>query len=454
MNTSHTHGRTARWRARAASTAWVAALAWAAALPLAAQGATDALQELRRLVDAGQFEAAHQRAGQQASLQGSPHYDFLAGLAAVNAGHYAQGVLALERHLVAVPANDRARLELARGCYELGDYVRARREFEFVLRYSPPKEVQATIQKYLDAMQTRELISSRASSRTFVEVGLGYDSNVNAGTTNTLMETLGGLIALTDPAARESGSSVVQARAGTQWVRRVDASLAVFAGADLDQKSNPQAPTYDTRNLAAYAGFSVSRGPGLYRMTLSDGQFQLDGAKYRNTLSVTGEGQYSLASGYLLNGVAQYAELAHANDNQVRDSRLATLGGGLQKTLQAPWRPTLGLQLTLAEEHNLRIRDDLSRNATALRLSLAASPNERLGLSLGLSSQQNRFGLADVAVGTVREDHTQVLDLGANYLWSRNWLLRAELQVTDNSSNQALYSYRRSFFALHTRYLF
>jgi tetratricopeptide (TPR) repeat protein len=427
------------------------------ALALSAHAAGETgLTELRRLVEAGQFEAAYQMAQTQAQdkQQAGPHLDFLLGLSAVNSGHFAQGVVALERHLAAVPANDRARLELARASYELGDYLRARREFEFVLRYNPPKDVQVNVQKYLDAMQTRDIGTSRATSRSYVQIGAGYDSNVNAGTYANQMDSLGGPVPLTDPAARETGSSFTQIVAGTQWVRRVDSNLAVFAGGDFDHKGNPDASAYDTSNIGGYGGFSLSRGPGLYRMTLSESQFQLNNQKYRNTLSLTGEGQYTLESGYLLNAVAQYSELSHANANLIRDSKLTTLGGGVQKTLAAPWRPTLGVQLTQAHEGNLHMRDDLSRDATTLRVSLAASPSERLGLSMGLSGQQNKFGQADLAIGTVRNDQTQTLDLGVNYLWSRNWLLRFDAQLTDNQSNQALYTYRRSFVGLHTRYLF
>lgn len=412
------------------------------------------LNELRRLVDAGQYEAAFQYARQQSSLQGSPHYDFLLGVASVNAGHYAEGVLALERHLSAVPANDRARLELAKGCYELGDYARARREFEFVLRYQPPKDVQANIQKYLDAMQTRDVITSRTSSRSYLDLGLGHDSNVNAGTYNTQIDLLSGPVLLNDPASAETGSDFSQISAGTQWVKRVDGSLAVFAGLDLEQKTNPSASSSDTTNLGAYMGFSVNTGPALYRMTLSENHLRVNGDKYRNTLSVTGEGQYSLGQGYMLTGVGQYSELAHAQANAVRDSKMMTLGGGLQRTFQSAWRPSLGLQVSLAEEDNLHLRYDLSRNVTTARLSLAASPTERLAISAGLSNQQSHFVQADIAFGTERQDTTLGLDLGLNYLWSRNWLLRAELQLSDNASNQALYSYRRTLLGLHTRYLF
>lgn len=424
---------------------------------LAAHAATvgdQGLTELRRLVDGGQFEAAFKLAGTQTGMLGSPHYDFLLGLAAVNSGHVAQGVLALERHLVVVPANDRARLELAKGYYELGDYFRARQEFEFVLRYNPPKEVQINVQKYLDAMQTREVITARASSRSYLELGVGRDSNVNAGTYKSQIDLISGTVPLTDPGASQAQSPFVEFTGGTQWLRRVDAGLAVFAGLDFDLKHNPQATQYNTTNLGAYSGFSVGKGPVLYRLTLSDGQLRVNGEKYRNTLSLTGEGQFSLGQGFTATGVVQYSELAHADVNAVRDARMLTLGGGVQKTYASAWRPTLGLQLTYAKESNLHLREDLSRNALTTRLSLAANPTERVSISAGLSRQQSTFGMADIAFGTVRDDAMWSVDLGLNYLWDRHWLLRADVQYSDNESNQGLYSYRRSLVGLRSRYLF
>lgn len=426
-----------------------------AGLGVQASAATDqGLGELRRLVDAGQYEAAFKLASTQTGLMGSPHFDFLMGVAAVNSGHLAQGVLALERHLAVVPANDRARLDLAKGYYDLGDYFRARQEFEFVLRYNPPKDVQANVQKYLDAMQTREVITSRTSSRSYIEIGAGSDSNVNAGTYENQIDLLTGPVFITDPASSEAKSPFVQVTGGTQWLRRVDAGLAVFAGLDFDLKHNPDATQYDTANLGAYTGFSVAKGAGLYRLTFSEGQLRVNDEKYRNTMSLTGEGQFSLGQGYSASGVAQYSELAHAQVNEVRDARMLTLGGGVQRTFQSAWRPTLGVQVTYAKEFNLHLREDLSRKVFTTRLSLAASPTEQVSVSAGLSRQQSSFGLADIAFGTVREDTMWSADVGVNYLWNRNWLIRADLQTTDNESNQGLYSYRRTVVGLRSRYLF
>jgi thioredoxin-like negative regulator of GroEL len=39
------------------------------------------------------------------------------------------------------PNNPEFAADLARAYFDLGDYVRARQEFEFVLRYNPPAEV-------------------------------------------------------------------------------------------------------------------------------------------------------------------------------------------------------------------------------------------------------------------------------------------------------------------------
>ena len=428
--------------------AFVLATGLTAPLPAAA-GVVD---DLRKLVDAGQYEAAFTLGAKHPDQAGNPHFDFLYGLAAVNANQRAKGVLALERHLLAVPANDRARLELAKAYFDMGDYTRARQEFEFVLRYSPPKEVQNNIQRYLDQMSSREAASAKVSSRVYVEWGGGHDTNVNAGTYNDAI--LGQPLAPDDP-ARAGKSLFSQFMAGGQWFRRIDPALSVFGGADLDWKHNPSASEFNTQNLGGYMGFSVQKGPNQYKLSLSDGQMWVDGDAYRNTLSVTGEAvRYGVGDGYVLSGVAQYAELNYADDFEDSDANMVTLGGGVQRTLDALWRPTLGLNVSWAREENQNLRDWLSRDFVTARFTLAANPNPQLALSLGLSLTQSDFAEVDLAFGTTRRDQTAVVDAGINYLIDKHWMLRTDLQFTENRSNQDLYDYRRTLFGVRGRYLF
>ncbi len=426
------------------------------ALSLSAAASADdqVLRELRRLVESNQHAAAYQLAEQHAALAGNPHFDFLYGLAAVNSRKLPQGVLALERHLSVVPANDRARLELARSYYELGEYARARQEFEFVLRYNPPKDVQANIQRYLDAMRTRESIGSRAASRSYLELAGGHDSNVNLGTYNDQVRLNTGILAPIDPSSGGKSSAYVRLAGGTQWSKRIDARLAVYAGADFDLKHNPSATRFDSGNLGGYLGFSVLKGKGLYRLSLADGQTWIDGNRYRNTLSLAGESQHSVGSGYTLTGLAQYADMSFSGTSSYLDAKVFTLGAGVQKTLQSPWRPTLGARVSWSREDNANNRDDLDREVFTTRLSLNASPSERVRVNFDLAYQTSDFGARDVFFGTTRADQTWMAEAGINYLATRNWLLRADVSYTDNDSNQDLYAHRRTLWSLRGRYLF
>ena len=417
--------------------------------------APDALATLRRLVDSGGYEQAYQLGREHEDWKGNPHFDFLFGVAAINSSHFPEGLLALERHLAAVPANDRARLELAKGYFELGDFGRSRQEFEFVLRYNPPEDVRTNIRRYLDAMRTRDGAAPRATSRAYLEAGAGYDSNVNSGTYLTRIPFFNGVVDIAPgSSALAVGAAYWQVRGGGQVLRRVSPSLAVFAGGDLEFKRQPDAAAFDTTNANGYLGFSVLRGATLYRLSLADSVLFVDDDKYRNTLSLTGEAQYSLGNDYTLNGVAQYAELGHASNNAIRDSKLTTLGVGARKTLNMAWRPGIGLQFAYSREDNLEKRDDLSRGLYSARLSLSASPMERLGLNLGLGWQSSRYNAVDAAFGTTREDTMWQADLGANYALAPSWTLRAEYQWMDNQSNQSLYTFKRELIGLKTQYTF
>jgi tetratricopeptide (TPR) repeat protein len=424
-----------------------------ACLEASAAAPATPIDKLRELVELSQYQDAYRFAKDQVASHGNPHFDFLYGLAAIQAGHAPEGVLALERHLSAVPANDRARVELARGYFDMGDLARARKEFEFVLRYNPPEAVQANIRRYLEMMQTRDT-GLRHSSKAYIEVGGGHDSNVNAGTYNREIDLLSGPVVISDPNSREVGASYREISAGFHWVRRAAPDLAIFAQADVNGKEQSSAAQFDSTGIRAQLGFSKVKAPWLYRMSVSKHVLAVDSAKYRDTLAVTGEAQYSAGGGLTAYGFGQYAELRHQASNALRDARQVTLGTGVLQTLDMSIRPTIGLVASYTQDDNAGIRDDLSRGMTTLRATFAANLADHLAFSSGVSRQQSRYGLPDIVFGSVREDRTVSWDAGLNYALSPNWSVRMEYQNTDNVSNQNLYSYTRQLWALRTRYAF
>lgn len=110
---------------------------------------------------------------------GTPLFDFYFGIAARNAGIPGEGVLALERYLLHFPDNRSALFHLARGYFILGEDDRAREEFSSLLTDAPGKERESIID-FLDAIRARES-RYRPTSSAYVELGSGFDSNINSG---------------------------------------------------------------------------------------------------------------------------------------------------------------------------------------------------------------------------------------------------------------------------------
>src|SRR3990172_1342356 len=97
--------------------------------------------EIKALLDQGNSAEAYALAKKYPNELGSPGFDLYFGIAAIDTGHAGEGVLALERYIANFPANQSARLELARGYFVLGDDARAREEFDAVRKTNPPADV-------------------------------------------------------------------------------------------------------------------------------------------------------------------------------------------------------------------------------------------------------------------------------------------------------------------------
>ena len=426
-----------------------------AACLAAGPAAAAPLDDLRRLVESSQFEQAVMLGQRHPELIGDVHFDFLYGVAAISAARVPEGLLALERHLSAVPANDRARLELARGYFLLGEYARARAEFEFVLRYNPPAGVRRNIEGFLNAMQLRDTGRRLGSARLYLEAGLGHDSNVNGGTDLDELQLVFGSISLVGSPSQGVADGFAYLAAGGQQTLRVSPRFSVFAGADIDHRENFKRREYNQSNLAFNAGFTQLRGEALYRLTLGLGELRVGDRRYRDTLSVGGEASLTLGPQRMLTRFAQVFDHRHAGEDAVRDARAVTVGAMFTQNFPAlAGAPQAGLRLSWTAETNARLRDDLSRDVPLLRAFGSVSPAERLRLAGGLTVYAQKYRAADIGFGSTRSDTALNLDLTATYAVDPQWTVRAEWQSFWNRSNQDLYDSDRHSLAVKTRYQF
>lgn len=422
---------------------------------LAAHGAAFAAtaDEVKLLLEKGDAAGAYAIAKKHPDQLGNPAFDFYFGVAAIDSGHAGEGVLALERYIINFPENRQARLELARGYFVLGENLRAREEFAGVLQTSPPPDVIANIDRYLDAIRARES-AYRTTTGAYLEFGIGNDSNINGGVDNPNVSLPGlGLVTIA-PAGVETRRSYAQLTAGANVSVPVSPGVAVFGSISGDYKLHDASREFDQDNLGVAGGVSYLAEKNLLRGTLSYGTMGVDYRRFRDVAALTGEWIHQLDELQAFGGSLQYAKLDYAGVNDVRTSDLYGAGATYRRALIGPWRPLLAFNASYSIEDNDRNRDDLGRDIYALRAGISASPAPRWSVGGGIGVQLSDYDALDGLFGTTRRDRYLSIDAALSYAYSRNFSLRGELLLSTNRSNIDLYDYRRNVVAVKLRHEF
>ena len=431
----------------AALLAQTGALAWAAPA-----------DELRSLVQKGRSAEAYAAGTRHPAELGDPDFDFYFGVAAIDSGHAGEGVIVLERYLARFPADDRARFDLARGYYALGELLRAREEFETVARHRPPPDREATIERFLDSIQAQASRHASASSL-YLDIGEVVDSNVipgigsaapNVHLLDNLLSAPGG-----GNGGRKDGDSFMLAGAGARFTRPVAQALSLHGGLTYEGKYRIDAfdRQLDQEALGGYGGLALLQGRDLYRANLSYSALAVDSNRYRNIAALGGEWQRQMDELNTLSLFAQYAALAYPAD-RVRDSDIYALGAGWRRAFVQRYQPVMQLQALFGREKSAAspLRDDLSRDLYSLRAGVSTSPWPGWGLSGGLSYTTSRFVAPDPALAVTRGDDYYGLDAGLSYRWSSQLTLRADYLHADNRSNLESYKYGRDVLTLRMHY--
>ncbi len=222
------------------------------------------LKQAQVLLAAGQArEAWELLAPLELDAAGSPDFDYLYGLAALDSGRQAEAIPALERVLAREPDFAGARMELARARFELGDYRLARVQFDYLLTQSPSPATRAVIDRYLLAMD-EGLVATASARRRFlpyVEIGTGWDSNANASTDSNSF----GPVVL-DSNNVETDSTFVELAGGFQHGLATEPDGVVISAGRVSYRLNPDARFVDQALVSL--GTAGQKSWGATRATL------------------------------------------------------------------------------------------------------------------------------------------------------------------------------------------
>jgi hypothetical protein len=410
--------------------------------------------ELRTLVEKGRAAEAYAAGRLQPGAPGDSEFDYYFGVAAIDSGHAGEGVRALERFLERHPGHDRARFDLARGYYALGELLRARDAFETVLAHRPTPERRATIERFLDAIQAQDWRHASASSL-YVDIGAGFDSDMPAGIGASALEPplLDGL--LLSPGGAKRGSSFLLAGAGARFARPLAGPVSLQGGLRYDGRyqSNGFDRQFDQEALGGYGGVTLLHGQDLYRANLSYAALAVDTNHYRNISALGGEWQRQVDELNSYSLFAQYAALDYPAA-AASNSDVYAVGAGWRQAFVQRYQPVVRLQALVGRERSSAspARDDLSRDLYSLRAGVSTTPWPGWGVSGGLSYTASRFLGPDPSLGATRRDDYIGLNAGLSYRWSRQLTLRADYLHSDNRSRLDAYKYGRDVLTVRMHY--
>lgn len=413
---------------------------------------------------------------------GDPAYDYLLGLAAIDAGEFTRAVFALERVLATQPSHPQARAEIARAYFLMGENRTAREEFQAVKAANPPVEVAATVDRFLSALDARQS-GQRSGFTGFLEAGFGHDSNINAatGAGTFAIPAFGGLVFNQTAGAGRSSGWFSTIAAGVSGRRVIDAQWSLFANLSANRRYNQHLDRFDTGTYGADGGVVHRRDDHDFTVALQTQVFDLDERRFRNAIGGLAQWRYNVSSTQQFSAYAQWTRLTYpagytinnptttptyaSTSNDQGNANRKVLGVAWASSLQGPLAPVVyaglygGTEILMTRlgeapgdpvgyNHHRGHRVTGARVGGEIRLS-----PEWSGFA-NASYEDRRYAGLDPLFLVHRHDEEANLRVGASFTPNRNWTLTPQISMTENRSPVVINAYRRSMISATLRYDF
>ena len=411
-----------------------------------------AIRQAEALLNAGNYEAAYQQLlPLEKTLAGQLEFDVLLGSAAVESGHYTEGMFALERALAVEPDHQVARAKAAKAHFFLGEVASSKTEFSYLLNHNPSAETARAIEKYLSAIDKAMGLSTTYHG--FLEAGLGWDSNVNSATgANTIaVPVFGGLnFELADDAKKKSDSFFnVSGGAGL----RIPATehMAYIGNVQFAKRVNQTYHAFETAAIDLNLGVQLKYDDDTYTFAVQDGHFYVDDASFRHAYGATAQWQKTFDVQNQASLYGQYAKLEY-DDSPLRDADRYVLGLNYAHAFDASTQPVVFLGAYIAQEDAVRADTRfLDQDIYGIRAGgqLVVAPSWLAYVSAGYESRD--YQAEDLAFLRKRKDDQYDITLGVNYVPARYWTVKPQISLIKNDSNIELNGFERATMSINIR---
>lgn len=444
------------------------AVAMAGAMPAIAAAQTHVpqndeahLDQARSLLKSGQAkEALAQLTPLENRLAGEPAFDTLLGRAALAAGEPSTAAFAFERCMAVDPQAVTCRLGMSKAHIALHDPGNARATLH-PLRAHPDTEVQRTVSEYADmigGLATQEA-GPRLSS--YIQFGIGFDSNINAVTSqdNMLIPGLGpGMMRLKREHQRKD-SGFASVRYNLRYSTPLGSGWRFLTSVNISGRGNFETSDYNTLVGDLNLGLSKQLDKHRFTVRLLAQNYRLRGDSFRNTTGILGQYAYSLSESAEIGAWAQVSRLNYSSSNRSPNNGLRSahryVGGLTWWQGVANDRAVLyanvygGAQETVNRSPQAK---HYSFGLTGARIGVRYLATPQLQLNASVGAEHRRYRGENPLFLKSRRDTFYDFNIGATWALNRKLSIRPQYTYYKSSSNMALYKYDRHVFSINLRY--
>lgn len=407
--------------------------------PQAAFAADDLLISAKQQFDNGNPQAAYSLLiPVQSERAGDPEYDFLLGSAALGIGKNTEAVFALERVLAVRPDAIVARALIARAYFNLKEIETAKREFENVRKQEVPEDVALTIDRYLDAIRRVEE-SRKVTIRGYIEVGGGYDSNVNSATADSEVTVpFSGTPFPLNSSSQQQSDGYLTFGGGVGIRGPVSRNLSVFGGVAYNNKSNTHEDDFSTSSWDLNVGLVYKRSRDTVTLATQLNAFYVHDPAlyqkaYREAVGATLQWQHDFNARNQISAYAQYAQLTYP-EQQPRDADRYVGGLGYARAFGQDnlvvYLGAYGGQELEKDETFPQFGYDLY----GARIGAQQFLSQKFSVFVNASGEIRRYGGPDPIFLVYREDDQYSASAGIHFVPRNRLRLTLQGSYTNNSS--------------------
>lgn len=417
--------------------------------PLVCAAADEVLFEAKRYLDQGNPQAAYEiLVPLQADRAGDPDYDFLLGSAALQLGKNTEAVFALERVLAVRPDATPARTLIARAYFNLKETEAAKREFENVRNEQVPEEVAQTIDRFLDAIRRIEE-SQRVTIGGYVEVGGGYDSNVNSATAESqvAVPAFGGAIVSLSDSSQQQRDGFISFGGGVGMRAPISKTWSAFGGVAYANKTNFNEDDFSTYSWDLNTGISHKRDRNTITLAVQLNAFFVNDPQsyrhaYREAVGGTLQWQHDFNARNQVNAYLQATQLTYP-DQRVRNADRYVGGVGYARAVgQNDLIAYVGAYGGQEREKD-RSSPEFGHDLFGIRFGAQQFLSEKYSIFANASVEKRQYGGPDASFMIDREDDQYSIAGGIHLVPGKDRRVTLQASWTDNRSNIAIYEFDR-----------